>query len=58
MVDLEVYDEGGKTLYDAVMRSGGGSDNRVELELDAAALTAKWKEMLDKGFRLTDLKTY
>lgn len=58
VVDLEVYEEDGKRLYDAVMRSGGGSDNRVELELDAAALTAKWNEMLDKGFRLTDLKTY
>ncbi len=52
LVDIESYVEDGKRLYDGVVLGGGGKEE-VLPPTPAAALSAKWNEMLANGFRLT-----
>ncbi len=52
LADIESYMEDGKRLYDGVIL-GGGSKEEVLPPTPAAALPAKWNEMLANGFRMT-----
>jgi Polyglycine hydrolase-like, structural repeat len=56
VVDLETYKEGKERSYDALLRTGPPGE--VALGLDAAALTARWRELAKKGLRLVSLEVY
>jgi hypothetical protein len=53
VIDLETYVEGGKRLYDAVLR--GGENTEIEPAAAQAAFAAAWKDKLAHGSRLIDL---
>jgi Bacterial tandem repeat domain 1 len=56
VVDLETYPDGKERYYDTLVRSGPAGE--VVIGLDAAAFTAKWREMAAKGLRLVSLEAY
>jgi polyglycine hydrolase-like protein len=56
VVDLETYRDGKERYYDALVRSGPSGE--VVIGLDAAAFTAKWRELASKGLRLVSLEAY
>lgn len=56
VVDLETYRDGKERYYDALVRYGPTGE--VVIGLDAAAFTAKWRELAAKGLRLVSLEAY
>ena len=56
LLDVETYKEGDKRFFDAIIH--GGTPGEVVLNLDAAAFTARWHDMVSKGLRPTDLEVY
>ena len=56
VIDIETYKDGKERSYDAVVRSGPPGE--VLLGVDAAALTARWRELAKKGLRLVSLELY
>jgi hypothetical protein len=56
LVDVETYTDGDKRFYDAIVHAGAPGE--VVLNLDAAAFTARWREMVTKGLRPTNLSAY
>jgi len=56
LLDIEPYTEGGKRLFDAVLRSGLKGDLQPPSEWPA--LVSKWKELLGQGQRMVDLETF
>src|SRR6185295_97919 len=56
VVDLETYKDGKERSYDALVRTGPPGE--VVIGLDAAAFTARWREMAAKGMRLVSLEVY
>jgi hypothetical protein len=56
VVDIETYKDGKERFYDALVRIGPSGE--VVIGLDAAAFTARWKELAAKGQRLVSLEVY
>jgi hypothetical protein len=56
VVDIETYKDGKERSYDALLRTG--LNGEVALDLDAAAFTARWKQLAAKGLRLVSLEVY
>jgi hypothetical protein len=56
LLDLETYVDGKDRLFDAIVHSGTSGD--VVIGLDPDAFTARWRDMVAKGLRPTDLKMY
>jgi hypothetical protein len=56
VVDVETYRDGKERRFDALVRSGPTGE--VVIGLDAAAFTAKWRELASKGLRLVSLAAY
>jgi Bacterial tandem repeat domain 1 len=56
VVDVETYKDLNQRYYDALVRSGPAGE--VVIGLDAAALTAKWRELAAKGLRPVSLEVY
>ncbi|MEO6192391.1 MAG: hypothetical protein ABIS20_05235 [Thermoanaerobaculia bacterium] len=56
LLDVETYKDGDKRFYDAIVHAG--SPGEVALNLDAAAFTARWRDMVAKGLRPTNLSVY
>lgn len=55
--DLEIYQQGGKTLYAAAYR-GEVPQPELWTALDRAGLEAKWAQSKGKGWQLVDVETY
>ncbi len=56
LVDVETYREGDKRYYDAIVHAG--SPGEVALDLNAAAFATRWRFMVAKGLRPTNLSVY
>lgn len=56
IVDVETYKDGKERFYDALVRIGPNGE--VVIGLDAAAFTARWRELAAKGLRLVSLEVY
>jgi hypothetical protein len=56
LVDVETYMDGKDRLFDAIVH--GGTSGDVVIGLDPDAFTARWRDMVAKGLRPTDLKVY
>jgi hypothetical protein len=56
LVDLETYVDGKNRLFDAIVHNGTSGD--VVIGLDPNAFTARWRDMVSKGLRPTDVKVY
>ena len=56
LIDLETYKDGNERLFDAIVHDGTSGD--VVIGLDPNAFTARWRDMVNKGYRPTDLKMY
>jgi hypothetical protein len=56
VVDLETYKDGKDRLFDAIVHNGTSGD--VVIGLDPNAFTARWRDMVSRGLRPTDLKMY
>jgi len=56
VVDLETYKDGKERSYDAIVRAGPPGE--VVLGVDAAGLTARWRELAKKGLRPVSLEVY
>jgi hypothetical protein len=56
VIDLETYKDGKERLFDAIVHNGTSGD--VVIGLDPNAFTARWRDMVNKGYRPTDLKMY
>jgi hypothetical protein len=56
LVDVETYKDGDKRYYDAIVHPG--SPGEVALNLDAAAFATRWRFMVAKGLRPTNLSIY
>lgn len=58
MVDLETYTDGGKRVYDAIIRTGMGGPGDVLLESDMAGFVKRWLDDTGKGLRLVSVAYY
>lgn len=56
LLDVETYKDGNQRLFDAIVH--GGTPGDVVLGVDLNAFTARWRDMISKGLRPTDLKVY
>lgn len=57
LVDMEIYQEGGKTLFTGAFRSGTESHS-LWIGQDRPAFLTKWQELMNQGLRLVDLEVY
>jgi hypothetical protein len=58
MVDLETYTDGGKRVYDAIVRTGMGGPGDVLLGADVPGFTKRWLDDTSKGLRLVSLEFF
>lgn len=56
VVNIQTYKDGKDRNYDALLRTGPGGE--VVIGLEAAAFTAKWRELAAKGLRLVSVEVY
>ncbi len=56
VVNVQTYMDGKDRNYDALLRAAPGGE--VVIGLDAAAFTAKWRELTAKGLRLVSVEVY
>lgn len=57
LVDMEIYQEGGKTLFTGAFRSGTESYS-LWVGQDRPAFLTKWQELMNQRLRLVDLEVY
>lgn len=57
LVDLEIYQEGGKTLFTGAFRSGT-EQHSLWIGQDRPAFLTKWQQLMNQGLRLVDLEVY
>lgn len=57
LVDMEIYQEGGKTLFSGAFRSGT-EQYSLWVGQDRPAFLTKWQQLMNQGLRLVDLEVY
>jgi hypothetical protein len=58
MVDIETYTDGGKRVYDAIVRTGMGGPGDVLLGSDVAGFARRWLDDTGKGQRLVSIEFF
>ncbi len=56
LIDVETYKDGNQRLFDAIVHGGTPGDAVIGVDLNA--FVTRWRDMVSKGLRPTDLKVY